>query len=471
MIRSQDKPSSDAGVATSALPSDSSKAAVAEQIVGKSRTLPPSIPLPARAPDSGALRLPPPTAHGLDRALRPLVSFFTSLRLTVVCLALGLVLIFFGTMAQDPLGLYLAQEKFFRSFFVSAAPMWAAIKKAFEMFHIYLRPSTAADVLYGSRLPVFPGGYLIGGVLLINLVSSHFKRFAFKASKAGVWMVHAGLILLLLGQLGTDLLSRESSLHLREGEARNYSETERETELAVIDTTDPQTDTVVAIPQGKLMSSKAIRHSDLPFTLRIKDFFPNSSVSDRAADATDAPAANQGIGTRATVKDLPRVTEMDKRDVPSAVVEVVTPQASLGTWLVSEYINKPQTFTWNNRTYQLVMRPRRHYKPYSLQLLKFQHDIYAGTDIPKNFSSRVVLDRPDTGEKREVLIYMNSPLRYAGETYYQASYDEDNHGTILQVVHNPSWLTPYFSCILVGAGLLVQFAMHLVGFTRKRRTA
>ena len=24
------------------------------------------------------------------------------------------------------------------------------------------------------------------------------------------------------------------------------------------------------------------------------------------------------------------------------------------------------------------------------------------------------------GEKREVLIYMNSPLRYAGETYYQA---------------------------------------------------
>ena len=162
---------------------------------------------------------------------------------------------------------------------------------------------------------------------------------------------------------------------------------------------------------------------------------------------------------------------MEERDVPSAVVEVVTPQGSLGTWLVSEYINQPQSFTWNNRTYQLVMRPRRHYKPYSLQLLKFQHDIYAGTDIPKNFSSRVVLDRPDTGEKREVLIYMNSPLRYAGETYYQASYDEDDHGTILQVVHNPSWLTPYFSCILVGAGLLVQFATHLVGFTRKRRTA
>ena len=124
-------------------------------------------------------------------------------------------------------------------------------------------------------------------------------------------MVHAGLILLLLGQLGTDLLSRESTLHLREGEAKNYSETEREAELAVIDTTDPQADTVVAIPQGKLMSGKSIRHPRLPFTVHVKQFFHNSSVSQRAANASDAPPANQGIGLRATVKDLPRVTEMD----------------------------------------------------------------------------------------------------------------------------------------------------------------
>jgi hypothetical protein len=67
---------------------------------------------------------------------------------------------------------------------------------------------------------------------------------------------------------------------------------------------------------------------------------------------------------------------------------------------------------------------------------------------------------------------MNNPLRYAGETYYQADWDhEDEKGTILQVVHNPSWLTPYFSCVLVGAGLLVQFLSHLFGFATKRRVA
>ena len=66
---------------------------------------------------------------------------------------------------------------------------------------------------------------------------------------------------------------------------------------------------------------------------------------------------------------------------------------------------------------------------------------------------------------------MNNPLRYAGETFYQASFDPDDHGSVLQVVHNPSWLTPYFSCILVGLGLLVQFFTHLIGFALKWRTA
>ena len=380
----------------------------------------------------------------LDR----LIGLFTSLRLTVVCLALGLVLVFWGTLAQVELGLYKAQAEFFRSFFIYWGPKGA-----------------------GWKVPVFPGGYLIGGVLVINLIASQLRRFTFTPNKAGLWMVHVGLILLLLGQLGTDLLSRESTLHLREGEAKNYSETESDAELAVIDATDPDTDTVVAVPQRILMSQKVIRHPELPFTIHVKSCFANSSMTERDANAAGPGAATQGVGPRVTVKELPRVTEMERRDIPSAVVEIVTPQGALGAWVVSEFIDQPQSFAWRNRTYQLALRPKRHYKPFSIQLLKFQHDVYPGTDIPKNFSSRVLLQRPETGEKREVLIYMNSPLRYAGETYYQSGFDPDDQGTILQVVHNPSWLTPYFSCVLVGVGLVVQFTTSLLAFALKRRPA
>ena len=91
----------------------------------------------------------------------------------------------------------------------------------------------------------------------------------------------------------------------------------------------------------------------------------------------------------------------------------------------------------------MLLRQERYYLPFSLHLIEFRHDKYPGTDIPKNFSSRVRLQNLENGEDREVLIFMNNPLRYAGETFYQASFDPDDHGSVLQVVHNPSWLTPY----------------------------
>jgi hypothetical protein len=378
----------------------------------------------------------------LDR----LISLFTSLRLTVVCLVFGTLLVFAGTMAQVDMGLYKAQHDFFRTYFV----LWK---------------------LPGLPLTLpLPGGYLVGGVLLINLVASHFKRFKFSVDKAGIWMVHLGLILLLLGQLATDKLSNESSLHLREGETKNYSESNREVELAVIDITDSSMDKVVALAHQALVQQKTIRLPELPFTVKVQKFYENSSLENRPANSAEPAAATQGVGTRAILKPLPRVTATDRRDIPTVVFELLAGDRSLGTWIASEYINAPQTITHDGRQYQVELRLRRHYKPFSLQLVEFRHDLYPGTEIPKNFSSRLLLNRPDNSEKREVLIKMNNPLRYAGETFYQASFDTDNQGTILQVVHNPSWLTPYLSCILVGVGLIVQFATHLFGFTFKRRT-
>lgn len=378
----------------------------------------------------------------LDR----LIAFFTSLRLTVVCLALAMVLVLAGTLAQANLGLFEAQRRFFQSFFVFWSPEGS-----------------------GLRIPIFPGGYLVGGVLLINLVASHFKRFRFSRDKAGIWLVHFGLILLLLGQLMTDLLSEESTLHLREGETKNYSIADRQAELAIIDSTNPDSDKVIAIPHRVLMRQKEIRHPDLPFTIHVQNFYPNSVVENRGTNSTAPMAASQGFGPLAVVRPLPRVTVTDRRDVPTAIIELKTGQQSLGTWVVSEYIERLQPVTVEGREFQMGLRQRRLYKPFSIQLIDFRHDVYPGTTIPKNFSSRVIVNRPDTGEKREVLIYMNNPLRYGGETFYQSSFDQDNLGSVLQVVRNPGWLTPYVACILVGLGLTLQFSIHLLGFTAKRR--
>ena len=63
---------------------------------------------------------------------------------------------------------------------------------------------------------------------------------------------------------------------------------------------------------------------------------------------------------------------------------------------------------------------------------------------------------------------MNNPLRYGGFTFYQSGFDRDNQGTILQVVRNPSWITPYIACLIVGAGLTIQFLSHLIPFLKRR---
>jgi hypothetical protein len=105
--------------------------------------------------------------------------------------------------------------------------------------------------------------------------------------------------------------------------------------------------------------------------------------------------------------------------------------------------------------------------------LTTKHELYPGTKIPKNFQSRVRIENERTGENREVDISMNDPLRYQGLTFYQyqmglAELSANARSSTLQVVRNPSWLAPYFGCILVGAGLVIQFMYHLTGFIRRR---
>src|SRR5438552_16091810 len=170
--------------------------------------------------------------------LRKVIDLITSLKLTIVCLAAGMALIFAGTLAQVHLGIHEAQQRYFQSMFV----WW---------------PSEAR----GFRIPIFPGGHLIGAVLLINLIAAHIKRFRWTWRKLGIHLTHAGLIIMLAGGLFTDLFAVESHMRLTNGDTKNYSEETRETELAVIDTSGDDRDPVTAIPGSVLRHNRVIDHS------------------------------------------------------------------------------------------------------------------------------------------------------------------------------------------------------------------
>lgn len=384
-------------------------------------------------------------------ALRRLLGAISSLRLTIVCLAAALVLVFAGTLAQVRYGLFFIQEQYFQSWFV----WWSYTAESF-------------------RFPVFPGGHLIGAVLLVNLIAAHIRRFSWTWRKLGIQLTHLGLIIMLAGGLATDLFSVSSYMRLKEGETKNYSEDATRTELAVTEQTSAEINPVTAIPGEALADGGTITHETLPFKIVVKGFYRNSDLQMIGHEGgPTVPAASNGAGTRISVKALPRATEMNKQDTMSAVLEILPAKdgKSLGTWLVSVAMAQPQDVEVDGRRWSLELRPARYYKPYSLSLIDFTHETYPGTQIPKNFSSKVTLADPVHNENRQVQIYMNHPLRYQGDTYYQSGFEPDNSGTVLQVVRNPSYQAPYVACVIVGLGLLIQFTYHLTGFARRATTA
>ncbi|MBI2496899.1 MAG: cytochrome c biogenesis protein ResB [Opitutae bacterium] len=384
--------------------------------------------------------------HDLTRRFR---DFIVSLQLTVALLILSLILVFAATLDQVNLGIWAVQEKYFRSFFV----MWHA-------------PNS------GVVLPIFPGGYLIGGFLLTNLLAAHIYRFQLTWKKMGIQLAHAGLILLLLGELVTGLMQMDSSMQLEEGQTKSYSESFREHELALIDKTDPAFDEVVAVPEAALADEGTVQHPKLPFSVRVKAYYANATLQmGDPAGRPGTPVATQGIGSRVQVLPLPLTYKPDENNQPAAFIEIGTTEGTLGTWAVSPLVGMPQTFAYQGRTWELALRLRRHYAPFSLTLLQVTHEKYPGTEIPKNFASRVRLKDEAGREDREVVIFMNNPLRHGGLTFYQYQMNAAGRMSAFQVVSNPGWLMPYIACILMGAGLSLQFCLSLAGFIRKRSAA
>jgi hypothetical protein len=371
----------------------------------------------------------------------------TSLKLTITCLALLMVLVVACTLAQARIGVYGAVNAYIRSSFV--------------YWHV---PGTMWEV------PVFPGGGLVGMVLTANLVAAQLKRLEPSFRKLGLWVIHLGLIVLFAGEFVTSFFQVETQLAIQEGKTVDFVESTRESELAVIDTTEADHDEVYAIPESLLVPGKYIEIPGTPLFLKVEAFYRNSEMARR--EPSDPPSlATMGIGPGVNVIEAEPVSSDDQRDRKAAFVEPFAGPKGYGVWLISDALGAPQSFLHEGRTYSLSLRRRREYLPFAMTLKKFRHDVYPGTDIPKNFSSLVHLSRPSTGESRDVLIYMNQPLRYAGKAFYQASFGENDTLSVLQVVENPGWLLPYASCVLVAAGLLVHFAFGLRRSAARRHAA
>ena len=329
----------------------------------------------------------------LAAAIAPLAS----LKLTVALFALSIFLIFAATLAQVDRGIWLVMEDYFK------API------AWIPLGLFVR----GEAEVGGSIPM-PGGVVLGAAMLVNLLAAHALRFRLKARGArlvagligfafavaviyvfhyvaaphrllvnnglpvlfglgalvyapllltaavlfgrrlGIVLVHASLILLIVGEGVSAYARHESQLVLREGQTASWAHDIRDVELAIIDPRPPApadgeradasaspVERVVAIPASMLAATARrggrLTHPELPFDVVVEAWFENAVLFHLPEDGSIDPMATAGVGLEAGVRPQPPASGVgDQRvNMPAAMISFVRDGAALGRYVVS----------------------------------------------------------------------------------------------------------------------------------------
>jgi ABC-type transport system involved in cytochrome c biogenesis permease subunit len=431
-------------------------------------------PTADRAAEQAYVADPPPST--LLETLKPVLRPLASLQLTVVLFALALLLVFFGTLAQMNDGIWTVVDKYFRS-----AVVWVPFELLAKFSNIFF--TAHSEVHWKGSFP-FPGGWLLGSVMLVNLLAAHMMRFRMTWKRSGIFVLHGGVILLMIGELVTGLYAVESTMTLTVGESTNFVDETQSVELVISKPISPEIDDVVKVPGSRLKKRGLISDPELPVDIEVLEYWRNSDIKFEQGSPRNEWWLDAGDGVRVIAIERPEEAGVDpnqKGDAPAVRLNLRKKgtDESVGKFLLSlwYYPNStmnsrqvtlpPLKFTADGQEYAITLRNKRAYKPYTIHLKKFEHAKYQGTDIPKDFASTVELTDPEENTDREARIWMNHPLRYRESSFYQLSVLRGDGGTVLQVVRNPGRIIPYIACSMVAGGLLLHFGILLIGFLRR----
>jgi ABC-type transport system involved in cytochrome c biogenesis permease subunit len=310
-------------------------------------------------------------------------------------------------------------------------------------------------------------------------------------SRGGNVLIHLAVGLLMVGQFVFGDRQIEERMTIVEGRETNLACRTDEVELAIIDSSGIDRDQVTVV-SGRLLKARAggepVTIDSLPFAIRVVQWFPNSSV---VAVGPVAPnPATTGLGRKWLATDRPpEGGASSQTNIASGYVQLLERASGrdLGTYLVSQFLNDQgqvfagaegdecDTVAADGRDWRLQLRFRRAYKPYTVRLDDVRRINYSASETPRDYSSYVTFTDPGTGAEQQGRIWMNNPVRYRGETFYQSTYSQVDLGdgqpaemTGLQVVENAGWLVPYVACVLAFWGMLVHFGGTFLRFADRR---
>ena len=377
--------------------------------------------------------------HPIRKKLKKnkIIKALSSVKIAVVCLGLLFILTLWGTIDQVNHGLYLSQERFFNSLVFT----------------------------FWGFLP-FPGARLVLWVLFINLVCVSLVRLVYKWSKAGIIIIHCGLLLFFVAAFVTFHCVEETNITLMEGEGSNVSSAYHNWELSLWTQQGDQKE-VIAFDADHLRKGQELNFEKHGFKAVVHSYCRNCEAYGNSDGRLDGAILNlSGIQSLKPIS----LNKEPQKNIPGITFALQgADQGDLNILLFGGEA-KPLSIIREDKTYYIKLRLKRSPLPFVLRLKDFMMDKHPNTEIARSYKSLVEVK--SGGVSRDVLISMNKPMRYKNYTLYQASYAIDQFGrelSTLAVVKNSGRILPYIATFTTVAGLLVHLLMMAFPSQRKTR--
>jgi len=426
-------------------------------------------PPPEVAPAPAPSRPPAPAPTGSARRHPSLparvVGVLSSFALAIVLLLVLLVLTFLGTLEQRHASLFDVQRKYFES---------VVLVHDFGPWSVWM-PWAPEGVEIGPVSIPLPGASVVLALLALNLIVGGVVRIRKRVATLGILVAHLGILLLLAGSFVEFLVSDKGQLTLYEGEGSSEFRAWHDWEIVVRERLEGGRATEFVLDAERLDGldpDDVVRfaHARLPFGVEVTGWRPNA-VPVPAPGETDALEGwrLEGMAPRKEAE----------RNRPGARVTLASTGATPRRGLVWSGQTSPWVVTVDARRFEVELRNRRFTFPFRLELRRFVHDEHPGTSMAREFSSYVT--KVEDGVRRDVHVTMNEPFRHRGYTFYQSGWGPKDAPpgeplfSTFSVVRNPADRIPLIACLVIAAGLLIQFgrklALHVAAQARARAEA
>jgi hypothetical protein len=403
------------------------------------------------------------TAKRTQGPLERLMAALGSYWLSVGVLTCMFLLTYFGTLQQVEDGLYIVQQEYFYSYFVVQEPI--------QLFPL--------PVKLPFPLPL-PGGFLLMGLLAINLAVGGLVRIRKTKRTFGILVTHVGMAFLMAAGLVKQIDSEDGYVALAEGESSSWFQSHYLWDLVIYDASpDGGEVREWIVPEEQFDDlrgeSRSFRAEGLPFELELAHYEDHAQVlpvgpmwRSPAPDVNGyaiRPLPNQAeaethlpaLWARATVNGEPREMLLWGG---ARYPQVVETSASSGDVVSSSVDGR----------FALALRKRRFEFPWEIRLEDFHMEEHPGTRMASVYRSDVTHIEGD--REGVVRIEMNKPMRRDGYILYQASYGRRaSDGELYSqfaVVRNPSDQWPKYACYVIGIGMLLAFGQRLVQHIQKQ---